>query len=114
MCLEIIVEELEGGVTRVGLAGRLDIAGSAAIDLRFNTVSGSKRAIVVDLSRVSFIASMGMRTLVSGAKAARNKGGRMVLLLPDPNVEKALKIACIDTLIPIYHDRDEAIAAVVG
>lgn len=112
--MEIVIEELEGGVTRINLTGRLDIAGSAAIDLRFSTVSGSRQAIVVDLSRVSFIASMGMRTLVSGAKAARSKGGRMVLLLPDANVEKALKIACIDTLIPIYHDSDEAIAAVVA
>ncbi|MGO8921244.1 MAG: STAS domain-containing protein [Stellaceae bacterium] len=111
--MEIIVEELDGGVTWVSLAGRLDIAGSTAIDLRFNTVSGSRQAIVVDLSAVSFIASMGMRTLVSGAKAARSKGGRMVLLFPDTNVEKALKIARIDTLIPIYHDSDEAVAAVV-
>lgn len=110
--MEMVVEELEGGVTRVVLTGRLDIAGSAVVDLQFNIVSGSRRAVVVDLSRVSFIASMGIRTLVSGAKAVRTKGGRMVLLFPETNVEKALRTASIDTLIPIYHDSAAAIAAV--
>jgi anti-anti-sigma factor len=110
--MEIVVEDLDQGVTRIALDGRLDIAGAAAIDLRFNTVSGSKRAIIVDMSRVSFIASMGMRTLVSGAKAARIKGGKMVLLLPASSVEKALRTASIDTLIPIFHDMAEAQAAV--
>lgn len=110
--MEINVEMLDGGITRVQLEGRLDIAGAAAIDLRFSTVSGAGRAVIVDLSRVSFIASMGMRTLVSGAKAVRSKGGRMVLLLPEENVEKALRTASIDTLIPIFHDIEEARQAV--
>lgn len=112
--MEMVVEELERGVTRVVLAGRLDIAGSAVIDLRFNTVSGSRRAVVVDMSGVSFIASMGIRTLVSGAKAVRTRGGRMVLVFPEANVEKALRTASIDTLIPIYHDSDAAVAAVLA
>lgn len=111
--MEMVIEELEEGVTRVILTGRLDIAGSALIDLRFNTISGSRRAVVVDLSRVSFIASMGIRTLVSGAKAVRVRGGKMVLLLPEANVEKALRTASIDTLIPIYHDSEAAVAAVL-
>jgi anti-sigma B factor antagonist len=64
------------------------------------------------MSRVSFIASMGMRTLVSGAKATRSKGGRMVLLFPAEIVEKALRTASIDTLIPIFHDMAEAMTVV--
>jgi len=110
--MEFVTEELEGGITRIFLEGRLDIAGAAAIDLGFNTVSSSRRAVIVDLSGVSFIASMGMRTLVSGAKAVRTKGGRMVLLSPDAIVEKALRTASIETLIPIFHDIAEAVTAV--
>lgn len=110
--MEIIIEDLDGNITRIVLDGRLDVAGAAAIDLRFSTVSGSRRAVIVDMARVSFIASMGMRTLVSGAKAVRIKGGRMVLLFPEATVEKALRTASIDTLIPIFHDMAEAVAAV--
>jgi anti-anti-sigma factor len=107
------LEELSG-TTRIILDGRLDIAGASAIDLRFNVIAGSRRAIVVDLSGVSFLASMGMRLLVTGAKTAASKGGRMVLLAPDANVEKVLMTAGIDTIIPILHDYDGAVIAVTG
>jgi anti-sigma B factor antagonist len=110
--MELATEEIEGGITRIVLDGRLDIAGAGAIDLRFNTLAGSRRAVVVDLSRVSFLASMGIRLLLTGAKAANSKGGKMVLLGPDPAVEKVLKTAGIDTLISIHHDAAGAIAAV--
>jgi anti-sigma B factor antagonist len=112
--MEISTEELDGGVTSIVLAGRLDIAGAGAIDLKFSTLAGSRKAVVVDLTQVSFLASMGIRTLVSGAKAVRSHGGKMVLLSPEENVEKALKTAGIDALIPIHHDRATAIAAVIG
>ncbi|HZB91609.1 MAG TPA: STAS domain-containing protein [Stellaceae bacterium] len=110
--MEISVQELDGNIARIVLDGRLDLAGAAAIDLSFSTISGSRRALIVDMSRVSFIASMGMRTLVSGAKAVRGNGGKMVLLSPVALVERALKTASIDTLIPIFHDLAEAKAAV--
>src|SRR5436305_1130268 len=58
------VEELSGGVTKVRLKGRLDIAGAAEIDLRFNALAGAQRAVIVDLSMVDFLASMGLRTLI--------------------------------------------------
>lgn len=41
--MQISIEELEGGATRVVLDGRLDIAGAQAIDLRMNVVAGSKK-----------------------------------------------------------------------
>lgn len=110
--MDMAIEESETGVTCVSLNGRLDIAGASTIDLRFNTIAGSRRAIVVDLSQVSFLASMGIRLLLTGAKATQSKGGSMVLLSPDPTVEKALTTAGIDTVIPIHHDRADAIAAV--
>ncbi|MDB5411055.1 MAG: hypothetical protein JWL84_5967 [Rhodospirillales bacterium] len=112
--MDLSTEELDGGVTSIVLVGRLDIAGAGAIDLRFSALTGSRKAVVVDLAQVSFLASMGIRTLVTGAKAVRGHGGKMVLLSPEENVEKALKTAGIDALIPIHHDRAAAIAAVMG
>jgi anti-sigma B factor antagonist len=110
--MELATEELDGGVTRIILNGRLDIAGAGAVDLRFNTLAGSRRAVVVDLARVSFLASMGIRMLLTGAKTVQSKGGKMVLLDPEPGVEKALTMAGIDTVIPIHRDIDGAAAAV--
>ncbi len=110
--MEMRVEELEGSVTKVVLSGRLDTTGAGKIDLKFSTIAGARRAIVVDMSGVTFLASLGIRVLLVGAKAASSKGGKLVLLSPDPNVVAVLKSARIDTLIPVLFDINEAIAAV--
>ena len=110
--MELKIEQLPHDVTKVNLQGKLDIAGSMAIDLHFNVVVGSQRQVIVDLSEVSFLASMGLRTLIMGAKAVKSKGGRMALLRPTAEVESVLVTSGTDTLIPIAHDLDAALRLV--
>lgn len=98
------VAELETGITKVTLSGRLDIEGALKIDNEFNTIVEDKKKVVVDLSEVAFIASLGIRTLITGAKATANHGGKMVLLNPQPNVERVLRTSRVDTVIPIIED----------
>ena len=113
--MQMDVSEIEGGIRQIRLAGRLDVEGTQAIDLKFTALTATRRAaIVVDLSQVSFLASIGMRTLLSSAKALALKGGKMVLLSPQPMVASALSTAGIDTLIPIHHDLESACKALEG
>jgi len=102
MNLEVV--ELENGITKVILSGRLDIEGALKIDNNFNALAEKKKKVLVDLSGVTFIASLGIRTLITGAKATANNGGKMVLLNPQPNVEGVLRTSRVDTVIPITHD----------
>ena len=107
--MQMNVSQIDGGIQHIRLAGRMDVAGTQAIDLRFTALTATRRsAIVVDLSEVSFLASIGMRTLLSNAKALSLKGGKMVLLNPQPMVASALSTAGIDTLIPVHHDLESA------
>ncbi len=112
--MHLQTEQIAGNVTKATMNGRLDIAGAMAIDMHFNVLVGQKRAIVVDLSGVSFIASMGLRTLIMGAKTVASKGGRMVLLSPNEDVKKVLDDSGTSALLPVYTDLDAAIAAVGG
>ena len=66
---------------------------------------------MVDMSAVSFLASIGIRTLLMTAKAVSGRGGKMVILNPDDNVTNVLQMAGIDTLIPICRSLEEAQAA---
>jgi anti-anti-sigma factor len=109
--MAISTEELTGGITRVILEGRLDIEGAAAVDLRMNVIAGTKKAVLVDLQKVSFLGSMGLRTLIAPARAIKGRGGKIVLFGPNESVEKVLKSSGVDTLIPIHHEFDTAIAA---
>jgi anti-sigma B factor antagonist len=109
--MAISTEELAGGITKVVLEGRLDIEGAAAVDLRMNVIAGSKKAVLLDLRNVSFLGSMGLRSLVAPARAIRGRGGKMVIFGPNELVEKVLKTSGIDALIPIHHELDSAMAA---
>lgn len=112
--MEMKIELLADGITKVNLEGRLDILGAQQIDLHFNVVVASHRKVIVDLEQVPFLASMGIRTLVIGAKTMKLKGGRMALLKPTPDVEKVLTGTGTDTVIPILHDLEAAISSVSG
>lgn len=110
--MKMDVEEAEDGVAFVIMRGRLDTVGANTIDLEFNAIADARRAIVVDLSEVDFLASLGIRALVLGARAVRNKGGKLVILSPNDGVRSVLSAARTETLIPIFPDRAAAVAAV--
>ena len=109
--MPISTEELTGGVTRVILEGRLDIEGAAAVDLQMNVIAGTKKFVLVDLEKVSFLGSMGLRTLVAPARAIKGRGGKVVLYRPNEMVAKVLKSSGVDTLIPVHHELLAAMAA---
>ncbi len=109
--MQISTEELDGGITRVDLDGRMDIAGAAEVDLKMNIVAGSARKLLIDLQKVSFMGSMGLRSIVFPARAVHSRGGKVVLFAPNEMVESVLKTSGIDALIPVRHDLAAAIAA---
>jgi anti-anti-sigma factor len=112
--MRMTTDEVAPGVTRATLTGRLDIGGSQEIDLQFNALAGSARALIVDLSQVSFIASMGLRMLIVGGRTVARKGGRMVLLAPPAAVEAVLISSGTDNVVPIWRNLGDAIQAVGG
>jgi len=102
-------EELPGEITKVILAGSLDIAGAAQIDLKMNVVAGSSKKLLVDLEKVTFIGSMGLRTLISPARAVRSRGGKIAVFGPNALVTEILHTSGLETVIPIYHDYQAAL-----
>jgi anti-anti-sigma factor len=116
--MELTTEQLSDGIEKIALSGRMDSAGTQEIDLRFTGLTATRKAlIVVDMSQVSFLASIGMRTLLTNAKALALRGGRMVLAGPQPMVVEVLRLAGIHSLIPVCADIEsarEALKATAG
>lgn len=107
--MELTTEELPEGVQKIILSGRMDSAGTQAVELRFAALTTARPAqVIVDVSRVSFLASVGIRRLVSNAKTLSRSGGRMVLASPQPLVEEVLRLCGIDSFIPVYADVEAA------
>jgi anti-sigma B factor antagonist len=112
--MPMTVEELDNGVTKVVITGRIDIAGAQEIDLPLNVVGGSRRAVVMDLGAVTFMASMGLRGLVMCAKAIHGKRGKISMFGPRAEVADVIKTMGIDELIPLSASESEAIALVTA
>ena len=109
--MEIVTSEDRGTTARVTLTGRLDIAGAEVIALPLATLAGAKQGLILDMSGVTFIASIGIRHLVSAAKALSRRNGLLVLLNPTEMVADVLTTSGLTNLLPIVGSDSEAMAA---
>lgn len=108
--MQMEVMESDGTATLVRLTGRLDSRGVDGIDLRFTAgVVSPGRNTLVDLSGVSFVASMGIRLLISSARSLSKKGGTLVLFGAQELVQSVLEHAAIDQIIPVVATQQEAL-----
>ena len=112
--MEMAVEDLAGGITKVVLRGRFDTTGAVVIEMPFNAIASEKRALVVDLSAVGFLSSYAIRVLLVGAKLVDGKGGKMAIVCPDNNVAKVLRTTGANALIPMFQSEAAAVAAVAA
>ena len=103
--MNIRSEELADNVTIIRLIGRMDSIGGHEVNARLAALIATvKRFVVIDLSEVSFLASIGIRTLIVNARAQSLRGGMVALANPQPMVGEVLTMAGIDTIIPLYAD----------
>lgn len=95
---------------RVVLSGRLDMLGMEEISLKLTSLTAIKPLpVILDLRDVSFLASIGIRSIISSARALDQKGGRMVILLgANELVQATLESTGIDDVIPMVFDADQA------
>jgi anti-anti-sigma factor len=109
-------EDLAEDLRRIRLAGRMDMVGVGEIEMRFTSLAASRPIrVLVDLTGVSFLASVGLRCIIHSAKALEQKGGRMVLLLGDNTVVRGtLDTVGVSEIIPVCHDEAAAMNALAG
>lgn len=100
--MRVNVSELERGYPHQ-TAGSFDITEVNQIETKFAAYcSGEKLSVIVDLSGVEYLASIGIRLLVINAKSLKTRNGRMVLLSPTTDVMSVLEITDIPAIIPVY------------
>ncbi|SEG27509.1 STAS domain-containing protein [Marinobacterium lutimaris] len=113
--MEIREELLEGDIYRISLDGRMDIEGVASIEKCFAELAGQPHErVAVDMSAVPYMSSIGIRALLINAKAVSRRGGKYIILSPQPEVLDVLKVSGIDQLITICADLDEAGKVLAG
>lgn len=110
--MEMSTETLPQGTLRVALDGRLDTVGVDRIETKFSAaVAAGGHDAIIDLAAVTFVSSMGIRLIISAAKAQRLRGHRMVLYAASPDVTRTLDMVALDQIVPIVGDEQQALAA---
>src|SRR6266571_2964021 len=107
-----IQTEISGDVFIVRCDGRIVFGdeGAALRERVANMLAGSPR-IVVNLNGVHYVDSGGLGILVGLSVSARNRGGELKLVNPSQRVSDLLRRSKLDTVISVYANDAEAVAA---
>ncbi|WP_075857929.1 STAS domain-containing protein [Carboxydothermus pertinax] len=88
---------VDRGVCRVVLNGELDMETVAQLQEVVGKVE--ERTLEVDLSGVFFVDSTGLKSLLDISNDWRQKGGRMLILRPQPDVAEVMRLVGLDQLL---------------
>lgn len=110
--MDIVIKDVDG-VTLAALAGRLDTANVNQIESSFTArIVPKGQPTVVDLSKVTFIASLGIRMLLSVARVLSRNGSKLVLFGADPAVMEIFETTALSDIIPVHATEADAFADV--
>lgn len=113
--MDLQYSELDPNIRMIKLIGRLDITGTNQIESTFvSYCEGEAVRVVVDLSGVDFLASIGLRLLMLTARSITSRNGKVVLLNPTADVFHVLEVTGIPAILPVCSDFDSAAALLTG
>lgn len=102
--LEVTTAE-RGGFVHVSLLGELDLSTVGKVQEELRRVEkSSPPTVVIDLSRVTFLDSTGLRCIVTADERARDEGRRLVIVRgPDP-VQRVFSITRLEERLEMVDD----------
>lgn len=108
--MKLDYSQLDNGIRLIKLIGVLDLNGTYSVEVQFvQHCAGDKVRVIADLSKVSYISSVGIPMLVNTAKSVVSRGGKVAFLRPQESVIKVLELVGVPLIIPIYDNLNSAI-----
>ncbi len=108
--MSISHEDFGDNLRRISISGRLDTPGADSVAAKLEElIAAPKKGVVVDLSALRFLASIGIRALIVSAQTMQKRGGKMVLVVTgNSSVMMSLEATGIDQLLPVFSSTAEA------
>lgn len=107
--LRIVLEEIEDRVI-LRIDGRLDAASAPVLDRKIDTLIAEDRIrLLLDFSRVDYLSSAGMRSLLAASKKLKAKHGMLILFSVVDDVEEIIKMAGFEKILRICSSEKEAL-----
>ncbi|WP_170984822.1 STAS domain-containing protein [Roseomonas sp. AR75] len=109
--MQIATREV-GKVLVIDLAGRLDSRTAGEVGDRMDAIGISDaRQVVLNLAKLDFVSSAGLRVILRLARLLQTHGGDLQIGAAQPMVTEVLTTAGFDSLISIHPTEAAAIAA---
>ena len=110
--MKMEMADMADGLVNVTLVGRLDTPAVERIESNLVASLVPRRArAIVDLSRLEFVGSMGLRMFITIARDLARNNGRLVLYSPQPWVNAMFDTASLHSLVSVRPDAASAAVA---
>ncbi|MBN2225731.1 MAG: STAS domain-containing protein [candidate division Zixibacteria bacterium] len=108
-----MTEETKGDVAIIKLKGKVMGGPDATLfhGKLHEFVNGGQKKIVVDLSKVEWMSSVGLGMLISALTTMKNAGGQLILANITEGIQNLLTITRLVTIFKACDSIDDAIAA---
>ena len=106
-----IVEKKLGSVNVLSLSGRLDAYSATEVEKKLDALieSGQTR-LVVDLDKLEYISSSGLRVFLATLKKTRKQQGDIKLACMKPFIKEVFDIAGFSQLFNIFETQEAAVS----
>jgi anti-sigma B factor antagonist len=105
MPIEIEVSAEAGAdVAIVAVSGDLDLSTAPELERSLTGVQTNGRPVVLDLRRVSFMDSSGLRVILAADARARSAGTRLVVVEGPPGVQRVFQLTLLDRRLEFVAD----------
>lgn len=96
----------------ITVSGRVDSSTAPEFErVLKDTLEAGRHQIVLDLEKVDYMSSAGLRALVAALKTARRHNGDVRLANPSNRVSEVLQLAGLTSLFEVYPSQVEAVGS---
>ena len=105
-----ISEKDVGNVKIISVGGRLDAYAANDVERKLDSlITAGHVCLVVDLSRLEYISSSGLRVLLAGIKRVKKERGDIRLACLQPSVQEVFDMAGFTQLFRMFGKEEEAV-----
>ncbi|ODS63247.1 MULTISPECIES: STAS domain-containing protein [unclassified Arenimonas] len=109
MSLKVQIQPAANGSQRVAIAGRLDTHTYQELDRQLAPVLETmNKSLVLDLAGLEYISSAGVRSIFKARKALAARGGKVLVVNPQPQIQKVFDVVKAVPMNEIFSSVAEA------
>ena len=99
-------------VDLITVTGRIDGSNANELEATFKGLADDGRyRLVIDLSGIDYMASAGLRALVSSLRENKKHHGDLRIANPSKRMEEVLNLAGLNTIFSVYDDPVSAVGS---